>query len=222
MSLYYANGPDGSRASKSRWGALRRAMRSRMGSASNAEAQAITRMARITRMTQEGQDLKAELIALQRSLLGDRMVREARIVADQGSPTIYSLDHERDFKLEQSRKEKLGRLHKLCRASQSMEQMARRSIETLAPGECFPECDAYVGVLEPGADVLNYIACSKESTMRGRTLRRPHGPITWRAIDHGGTVLVAAVLMRCDAAHPAPCCVMLSTPRHAHVHATRC
>ena len=34
MSLYYANGPDGSRASKSRWGALRRAMRSRMGSAS--------------------------------------------------------------------------------------------------------------------------------------------------------------------------------------------
>ena len=82
MSLYYANGPDGSRASKSRWGALRRAMRSRMGSASDAEAQAMARMARITRMTQEGHELKAELVALQRSLLDDRMVREARIVAE--------------------------------------------------------------------------------------------------------------------------------------------
>ena len=201
MSLYSG---DSVTPNPRKWGALQRAMRGRQkqrGAASAAAKDAsaelaaqVLRLSTLAEATTREHELTAALGAMRHELADERSVREARIVADQSATVLYTLQHEGAFKCAQERTAALARLDRVLARSTSAARVAQRALRALAPGSgLFPECDAYVGVLQPGADAIEYVAATEHSTMGGRQLPRGLGPTTWRAVDRGATQLVGHV-----------------------------
>ena len=133
---------------------------------------------------------------------GTRWARDASFLEEMTSEvhTALACIRGREARAEE-RRQAVERVRIACSGSHThepegqLERLALREIE-----HCLPGCDAYVGELRARADVLEYVAATPKSQMRGRVLTRAQGGVSFDCIP---PAIAPSVTVR-DPAKPLP------------------
>ena len=89
----------------------------------------------------------------------------------------------------QARKTSLENINHICKkwAVTAVRDMIQNSVNEMV--NPMDSCDVYMGVLEPGGHVINYLGATPDSCMADKRLKRGKG-VSFKAIDTGKMVLV--------------------------------